>query len=163
MDYRISPQAQRVTVVDSDDAGPQQFIHATGLQGQDIGRMVRIQHFGESSNPPPGSEGHALALGGGSDRFFVLGLEHPAYRPTNTPVGGKVIYDSAGNAISLVLTSIRIVSPTKVTIQAPTIELIGDVTLGGAAGTGVPAAKQGTIDTAGNADVTNLATKVNVV
>lgn len=162
-DARLSPQLLRVTVVDVDDSGPQQFVHGTGLAGHDIGKMVRAHPHGFSSNPPSGAEGHALVLGGGADRMFALGLEHPKYRPVNTPIGGTIIYDSAGQAVSLVLTSIRVVSPAKITLQAPTIELIGNVTLGGAAGSGVPAAKQGTIDTAGNADISNLAAKVNVV
>jgi phage gp45-like len=161
-DARLSPQATRTTVVDVDDTGPQQFVHASGLYGQDIGKMVRIQHFGLTSVPPAGSEGHGVAIGGGNDRLFALGMEHPKYRPTGTPIGCTVLYDMYGDVVSIVQQSLRIVHASKVTIQAPQIELIGNVTLGGAAGSGVPAAKQGTVDTAGNADVTNLATKVNV-
>lgn len=159
----ITPQLLRLTVVDVDDTGPQQLVHATGLHGQDIGRMVRSQPFGLSSNPPAGGEGHALVLGGGGDRMFALGLEHPKYRPKNTQSGGTVLYDAYGDAVSIVQANLRIVHATKISLVAPQIELIGTVTLGGAAGSGVPAAKQGTTDTAGNADIGNLATKVNVV
>lgn len=160
---RITPQLLRVTVVDVDDTGPQQFVHATGLSGHDIGRMVRSHPFGLSSVPPAGSEGHALVLGGGADRMFALGLEHPKYRPVKTPVGGTILYDAYGDAVSIVQANLRIVHATKITLQAPQIELVGSVTLGGTQGQGVPAAKQGTIDTGGFADTSNLATKVKVV
>lgn len=49
-----------------------------------------------------------------------------------------------------------------VTITATNIVLNGTVTLGGAKGSGVPAAKQGTVDTGGYVDTSDLATKVNV-
>jgi phage gp45-like len=115
-DARLSPQGLRITVADVDDAGPQQFVHATGLMGQDIGRMVRVQHFGLSSVPPAGSEGHGLALGGGADRLFALGLEHPGLRPQNTPPGGTVLYDAFGDAISLVRPNLRIVHSADIQI-----------------------------------------------
>ncbi len=47
-----------------------------------------------------------------------------------------------------------------VTITAPTINLRGKCNLG--TGDLLPAPKQGRLDTGGNADVTNLATKVFV-
>jgi phage gp45-like len=158
-----SSQFLRVTLGSVDDSGQQQKLQLVGLDGQNIGDSVRAQHFGLSSVPPAGSEGLALALGGGMDRVHVLGMEHPQKRPTNQPGGSTVLYDAAGNAVSIVGGNLRIVHSAKVSIVAPIIELVGTVTLGGAAGSGVPAAKQGTLDTAGNADTSNLATKVNVV
>lgn len=161
-----TPHATRITLVDTDDTGPQQFSHASGLLGQDISKMTRLQHFGESSNPPVGSEGYALVLGGGSSRMVALGFEHPDHRPTNTPIGGKILYDAGGNAISLIMTELRIVAagPMNITaagtltITAPTIALVGNVHLGSAGG--VPASMQGTVDSGGNHDVSSLATKV---
>jgi phage gp45-like len=162
MNYQRS-QLLRAILQTVDDSGPQQLMKLTGLTGQIIGEAVRSQHFGLSSVPPAGAEALMLALGGGHDRMHALGVEHPQKRPTNTPAGGTVLYDAYGDVCSIVQTSTRLVHSTKLTLQAPVIELIGTVTLGGAAGSGVPAAKQGTIDTAGNADVTNLATMVSVV
>lgn len=156
-------QFLRYTVTGIDDSGGQQFVKATGLSGQTIGQMVRSQHFGLSSVPPAGSEGLALPLGGRADRLWALGSEHPGLRPKGTPMGGTVLYDAYGDAVSIVQANLRVVHATKITLQAPEIELIGNVTLGGAAGSGVPCSKQGTVDSNGDVDVSNLATKVNVV
>lgn len=122
-DARLSPQGLRVTVADVDDSGPQQFVHGTGLSGQDIGRMVRVQHFGLSSTPPAGSEGHGLALGGGADRLFALGMEHPGLRPRGLPGGATALYDAAGNIIKLVGTEVDMSFsvPWKVTARGVTI------------------------------------------
>jgi phage gp45-like len=126
-DSRVAPQLLRVTVADIDDSGPQQFVHATGLAGQDIGRMVRSHPFGLSTVPPAGAEGHALVVGGGADRMFALGLEHPQYRPVNTPVGGTVLYGANGEIVSLIQQNIRIVCPGTITIQAANIKINGNV------------------------------------
>jgi phage gp45-like len=156
-------QLLRAILVSVDDSGPQQLMQLTGLDGQTIGEAVRSQPFGLSSVPLIGAEALMLALGGGHDRMHALGVEHPQHRPTGTPPGGMVIYDAYGDAVSVVQANLRVVHSAKITLQAPEIELIGNVTLGGAVGSGVPASKQGTIDTGNNADILNLATKVKVV
>jgi phage baseplate assembly protein V len=161
-DPNIRSQLLRAILASVDDSGPQQLLKLTGLAGQTIGEAVRSQHFGLTSVPPVGAEALILALGGGFDRAHALGVEHPAKRPTNTPAGGTVLYDAYGDAISIVQANMRLVHSAKISLVAPEIELIGAVTLGGEAGSGVPAAKQGTVDTGGFADEANLATKVNV-
>jgi phage gp45-like len=128
----VTPQATRVTVVDVNDGGPQQFIHGTGLLGQDVSQMVRVQNFGESSNPPKGAEGYAVVLGGGASRMVALGLEHPQYRPTGLPGGAKAIYDSAGNIIKLIGTEVDMTFsvPWKVVANGVTITSNGaDITI----------------------------------
>jgi phage baseplate assembly protein V len=155
-------QLLRAILATVDDSGSQQLMKLTGLAGQTIGEAVRSQPFGLTSVPPAGAEALILAIGGGMDRAHALGVEHPQHRPTGNPAGSTVLYDANGNAVSLVQSNIRIVSPGTVTITAPTIVLNGSVTLGGPAGSGVAAAMQGTVDTGGNADVSNLATKVKV-
>jgi phage baseplate assembly protein V len=177
-------QLIRATLDQVDDSGPQQLVKVRGLSGQEIGEAVRSQHFGLTSNPPAGAEALMLAIGGGHDRMHALGLEHPQKRPTNLESGGTILYDANGNVLKLIAAGATLHSPSSVTIDAPTvtvkcmtftvnglaitvngqtIALDGTVTLGGPAGSGVPAAKEGTVDTGGFADVTNLAAKVSVV
>lgn len=93
--------------------------------------------------------------------FNIAAGEH-YYKQPNTGAtyyfkndGSVTVTDKAGNSIVMNGTD-------TITVTAPNIVLNGSVTLGGAKGSGVPAAKQGTVDTAGNADETNLATKVMV-
>jgi phage baseplate assembly protein V len=156
----VATMLRRVLLQSIDTTGPQHLATFTGLTGELFYNVPRHKEFGFSSSPPAGSTGLLTALGGRSDRAMVHGLDHPAYGPRDLPSGATAIYDASGNAISLVQSNIRVVSPGTVTITAPTIVLDGDVHLGGTGG--VPAAMQGTVDTGGNADVSNLATKVFV-
>ena len=69
--------------------------------------------------------------------------------------GASFKFDGSGN--------LTITTSGNVVFNAPNIALNGQVYLGGGIGSGVAAAKLGTIDTGGNADISDLATKVNVV
>lgn len=157
----VRTQLRRVSVISVDDSGSQQLVTATGLNSEQFEGVVRNQHFGLSSVPPAGGEGLILTQGGRSDRAHILGLEHPQFRPTGQAVGSTVLYDGNGQAVSLVKNNLRIVGSATITITAPTIVLNGNVHLGGTGG--VPISMKGTTDTAGNADVDNLATKVFAV
>lgn len=159
----IRAMLRRASVVDVDDTGPQQLLTLTGLASEQPRKVVRSQPFGFSSVPPAGAEGLLLTQGGRADRCHFLNPEHPTYRPTKTQLGGTVIYDANGQAVSLVKNSIRIVGTGTLTIVAPNIVLDGAVTLGGPAGSGVPVSKQGTVDSGGYVDDANLSTMVKVV
>ncbi|VTZ27570.1 conserved hypothetical protein [Methylocella tundrae] len=160
-DTAIKGSLRRVSVVSIDDAGTQQRATLNGLSGEQFKNVVRSQHFGLSTVPPAGGEGVILMQGGRSDRAHVLGLEHPQYRPKNTEQGGTVLYDANGQAISLIKKNLRIVGTDTITLTAPKIVLDGMVYLGGADAS-LPASMKGTIDTAGDADISNLAQKVFV-
>ena len=137
----------RAIVTQVDDSGPQQLVALSGLNGQTFGETVRSQHFGYTSNPPPGSEGVALMLGGGADRVLSLGLEHPQYRPTDLPVGASQQYDMDGNHVDIrngvlqvahakkiVLTvgsSTLVVTTDTITITATNVKINGNVDING--------------------------------
>lgn len=157
----IRGMLRRVSVVSVDDSGPQQLLTLSGLSSEQLTKVVRSQPFGFSSVPPPGAEGLLAPQGGRSDRSHVLGLEHPKYRPTGVEVGGTVVYDMHGNAVSIVLKQLRIVHSQQIEFVAPKIILNGKCLLGGE-DAAIPAAMRGTLDTAGNADDSNLATMVLV-
>lgn len=71
--------------------------------------------------------------------------------------GATLTFDGKGNA-TLSAKSVTWNIQNAITLNGQTINLVGNVHLGSKGG--VPAAMQGTVDTAGNADETNLATKV---
>ena len=122
------PQLHLVTLGDIDDSGVQQLASATGFLSHPIGQAVRRQTFGLSSVPPSGAEGIILSSGGRSDRGHLLGLEHPSYKPKGTPLGGTVLYDANGSAISLVQPNLRVVhaSDVQVTVQGITVRVRKD-------------------------------------
>ncbi len=186
-------QLLRALLQSVDDSGPQQLMKLTGLVGQTIGEAVRSQLFGLSTVPPKDAEALMLAIGGGADRFHALGVEHPKYRPTNQPDGSTVLYDAYGDMVSIVQKEMRIVHAKSITVVAPvvevdaktsltlkvgkmivtaesdvsitakTIELNGQVTLGGPAGAGQPVAKLGSSTQVGGPVVGNVSTNVKVV
>jgi phage baseplate assembly protein V len=155
-------QLRRVIASAINDQGAQQYAALQGIAGENPGEVTRLQHFGFNAIPPAGSEGLLLALGGRSDKGYVLGLEHPKYRPTGNNPGETYIYDANSNIVSLVQSNIRIVSPGTITLTAPTIVLNGSCHLGSASAN-TPVSMQGTVDTGGFIDETNVATKVFVV
>lgn len=142
-----------------EDDGDMQMMRLKGRRGEMFSGVPRVQPFGFSSNPPAGSHGLMLGLGGRHDRAMAIGVEHPASRPRNVSAGGTVIYDANGQAVSLVEHQIRLVSAQRITLKAPEIVLEGLVKLGGA-DADKPASMEGTTDTSGDADVGNFATKV---
>lgn len=142
-----------------DDADGIQRVTARGLKGSTYSDVLRLQPFGFSSTPPAGSVGLLLAQSGASERAFALGFEHEDHRPRSLAAGGTRIYDASGQVVSIVERKIRIVGGDEIHLSATTIILEGLVKLGGP-GASRPASAQGTIDSNGDADVSNPATKV---
>jgi phage gp45-like len=95
---------RRGTSLDVDDSGTQQIIkNLRGLASEQFQDVYRPQPHGFSSNPPTGSEGIFLSLGGRSDRLLALGFEHKDKRPKNLPAGASVLYDAQGNVVRMMM------------------------------------------------------------
>lgn len=112
----------------------------SGVDGQTFGQAVRSQHFGLTSVPPAGAEGLILALGGGLDRAWALGVEHPQHRPTGLTSGASTFYDANGNRVDLNSAGVTItdLSGNVVSTSASkiTVKPAGTVYLGGDGSTG---------------------------
>ncbi|MBZ8133219.1 phage baseplate assembly protein [Afifella sp. IM 167] len=143
--------------------GGQQFVDGKGLAGDLFERVHRIEPHGFASWPVKGGIGAALQSRASRDSAYVIGGENPQLRPSGEYLteGGTAIYDAAGNIVSVVAKSLRIVHSAEVRIVAPKIVLDGEVYLGGEDANREASAK-GTVDTAGDVEVSNLATKVFV-
>lgn len=120
---------RRVTVMEIDDANPQQTIWAKGLYGEEIKGAYRAQGHGLSTVPPVGSEGFAFSLAGRPDQMFFLESEHPDHRPKGQQPGDAVLYDAYGNTIKMESGGVTH-NNTKHTFNGP-IEINGDVTING--------------------------------
>ncbi|MBY5709707.1 phage baseplate assembly protein [Rhizobium leguminosarum] len=135
--------------------GGQQFVSGRGLFSDGYTRIHRIEPHGFASMPIKGAKAFLLQPNGDADQAYVFGGEHPAHRPSDLPAGGTAIYDSSGNIISLVGTSIRVksggvlmvISPDGVAITGGTVthngKDIGDThrhgdVVSGSDDTGVP-------------------------
>jgi phage baseplate assembly protein V len=125
---------RRAAIAFVNDAGSQQLLDLLGYKGDTPKKVPRVESFGFASNPPPGGNGLIVCPGGRSDRAMFIGGEHPDYRPKNQPVGGTIIYDAFGQAISFISGNIRVVGTGTITLTAPTFILNGDVFCGAQAG-----------------------------
>jgi phage baseplate assembly protein V len=131
---------RRVRLVALDDAGTQQKGRVRGLKGEELDEVVRIQHFGLSSNPPADAEGVLLALGGRSDRGLLVGLEHKDFRPVGGEGGSTVLYDANGSRVALTAGVLTISHAGKIvlgaggatiTLEAGKVTIAGDVQING--------------------------------
>lgn len=127
LDDAVRNMIRRVSLVDLDDSGPQQNTRLKGLSGEELKKVVRVQPYGFTSNPPAGSEGLLLSMGGRSDRAMVLGIEAPGKRPTALGDGATAIYGPDGSILKMVMQSVTldaggkevvITNAKKVTIKA---------------------------------------------
>ncbi len=114
----------------------------------DTGAIVARIHS-DVDKPPPVESGEQL-------------FQSPFSSSIKLANDGSITYtDKAGSIIKEDGTgNITVTATGTVTIKAATIVLNGNVVLGGPAGSGVPISLQGTIDSGGNADISDLATKV---
>ncbi|BDA84963.1 hypothetical protein Sa4125_25050 [Aureimonas sp. SA4125] len=139
----------------------QQFVDGKGYGADGFAEVHRPEPHGFASHPVKGGIGVLMQSRANRDAAYVLGGENPGLRPKGDylTAGGTAIYDHLGNIVSVVAAKLRIVHATEIRLQAPLIVLDGLVKLGGDAASR-PASAQGTLDTAGHAEVGNLATKV---
>jgi phage gp45-like len=116
---------------------------------------VKVQQYGFSFHAPPGAEGVVINMNGSRDNPMVIGVEMPDQRPTGMPEGGVRVYDGSGSYVDFNNGGTVTIKCDKLVIDCP------DINLGGEGG--VPASKEGTIDTGGFADVSSLSTRVKII
>ena len=165
----------RAFITATDDTQMWQQVTHQGHQGEQADGIELVHPYGFTSNvqPPTGTQGaEAIVAYPTGDRSHGVIIAHGdrRFRLTGLANGEVAIHDDQGQKVHLTRSGIVVNTPGTltitaggaVTITAPTINLAGKCNLG-TGGPMVPAAKQGTIDTGGNADVENLASSVNVV
>lgn len=106
------------------DDGDLQTVTLFGVGGEELTKVHRVQAFGLSSNAPVGSHGLGLALGGRRDQVVALGLENAQHRPRSTEVGGTILYDAFGTAISLIQQNLRMVHAQKIKVVCGTAKIV---------------------------------------
>jgi hypothetical protein len=178
---RARGSARRVTITLPDDSGPVQRHQIEGYTGEIRNDIQRLTGIGMSSVALPGAKGIVLWPGGAPGIGVLVGLDDPRHRPTGLKPGEFVLYalagaDADGSGATMrpilkgtvdgngVLTGINISigdgDTQSITLTAPEIILDSAVIRLGGAGANKPVAMLGSIDSHGDTETSNLATKV---
>ncbi|WP_038906889.1 phage baseplate assembly protein V [Dickeya oryzae] len=94
-------QAFRVRLSRVNSSGPVQTFQANGLAGEQIQDAELFQHYGFTSNPPAGTMGIVIPLGGRTSHSVVVATESASYRIKALASGEVAIYTNEGAAITL--------------------------------------------------------------
>lgn len=102
------------------------------LQGETLEKVARFQEFGFASNPPKGSEGIVLAVGGNRENLAIIATEHRVYRFKLTAPGEMAIYTDDGTFVHLKKAGqVAITTAAKVEITAPLTKIVGNLEVTG--------------------------------
>lgn len=82
-------------------ASPVQLVQMHGMAGEVLQGVELVQHYGFTSNPPAGSLGVAVPIGGKTSHSIIVATEHATHRLKNLKAGEGGIYDDTGQSIIL--------------------------------------------------------------
>ncbi|XLM20968.1 phage baseplate assembly protein V, partial [Chromobacterium piscinae] len=94
-------QGFRAALTHVDSGGGVQAAQADALAGERLQDAELFQHYGYTSNPPPGSMAMVLPLGGRSSHSVVIATEHGSYRLQSLQPGEVALYSDEGSKIVL--------------------------------------------------------------
>lgn len=94
-------QAFRAVTGSTDSTMKVQQLQLNGLDGEALDGAEYFQHYGVTSNPPPGSMAIAIPLNGSTSHTVIVATEHGAYRLTALKTGEVALYTYEGTSIVL--------------------------------------------------------------
>jgi phage baseplate assembly protein V len=119
--------ALRASLEGMDIAAPVQTVNAQGLSGEALQAQELFQHFGFTSAPPAGAQLIVLPLGGRTSAAVVIASEHGAYRFELGAQGEAALYNQWGDVVHMKQGEIHMVAATQVTIDAPILQVNGQI------------------------------------
>lgn len=139
---RIRLMIGRAVLSAIDDGTKAQSLQIELLADEVQDRVERFQNYGFTGHPFPGAEALVAFVGGTRSHAIVVAVEDRRYRVTALEEGEVAVYDDQGQKIILKRGGIEIVSPHKISVDAPEVEVTADVVtatssdirLGGAGG-----------------------------
>lgn len=87
----------RLSLVQSGE--PIQRVQLSALADETLQDVELMQHFGFTSNPPPGTEAIVIPLGGSTSHGIVIATENGQYRVAGLKSGEMAIYSDEGAKI----------------------------------------------------------------
>lgn len=133
---RVMLMVSRGTLGPIDDSTDLQRGQVTMLAGETRDRVERVQPFGFSSVPLPGSDALIICVGGNRDHPVVVNVDDRRFRPTGLGAGEVCIYSSqtghritlkADRSIEIEGENVLIKAAEKVRLETPQLEVTGEV------------------------------------
>ena len=126
---RVRMIATRVIITAVNDAGGVQLVQATGLNGERIPDVERLQQFGFSGHPPKGATGLMVCIGGSRSHPVVIACDDRATRFVELQEGEAVMYAADGHSIVHLKMGgeIAVKATSKVLIDSPLLECTGEI------------------------------------
>lgn len=129
---RVALTVGRCLINIVNDALKMQGVQISLLSDETRDNVERLQNYGFTSNPQPGAEGVALAVGGSRNHMVLIAVDDRRYRLTGLASGEVAIYDDIGSKVVLKRGNvIQVTAPTKVDIISPLVAMSGDATIAG--------------------------------
>lgn len=94
------------------DAGGVQVMQLTGLSGEILDQVERLQEYGFTAVPHSGAEAVLVAVGGNRSHSLVIAVEDRRYRLAGLAAGEVALYDDQGQKIVLHRDRIEVTAPT---------------------------------------------------
>ncbi|MCD0491415.1 phage baseplate assembly protein V [Chromobacterium violaceum] len=94
-------QAFRSVLTRVNSAGSVQLVQADALAGEQLQDNELFQHYGYTSNPPPGTMAVVLPMGGRTSHGIIIATEHGNYRLQALKPGEVALYTDEGAKIVL--------------------------------------------------------------
>ncbi|MDF0377702.1 phage baseplate assembly protein V [Methylophilus sp. YYY-1] len=108
------------------------LVQGEGLKLEKLQDNELFQDYGFTSNPPPGTEGIVLPIGGKTVHGIVIATEHGSYRLTGLKSGEVALYTMFGDSIVLRQNhEIEIVAASELKITCPLVTISGDLKVKG--------------------------------
>lgn len=126
---RVMMMFGRGVVRSVNDATGRQQVQVELLKDELRDNVEHMQNYGFTSHPLGGDVAVAF-LGGNREQGIVLVVDDRRYRLSLQP-GEVAIYDDLGNRIELLRDLIKITAVAKVQIEAPEVQIIGNLDVQG--------------------------------
>ena len=113
------------------DASAIQTVQVETLSGEVI-EVPRIQDYGITSVPLPGSKGVVVAIGGKTNGYVCIKMDDKRYRQVNLKPGEVALYDNQGQLVHLKEGGLMdLVAITQITAKVPSFRIEGDLEVTG--------------------------------
>jgi phage baseplate assembly protein V len=126
LEGRVRGMVARAIVRLVDDARQAQELQVELLAGESQDAVERFQNYGLTSVPHAGAEALVVFAGGLRSHGVVLAVEDRRYRLTGLEEGEVALFDDLGNVIKLGREAISVTAVSRLTIEAPEVEVTCD-------------------------------------